>query len=116
MSFWPSLIREARSAAVCAALERRVRQVGSADRPLVYEGAGTSAASMQAASAMSLTKILTQAGIRHDPAVMPASVRAWAGERVFRATGRIEEAAVALGCNTLDTAAAIIGFDWQELR
>jgi hypothetical protein len=42
--------------------------------------------------------------------------RAWAGDRVFRATGRIEEAAVALGCHTLDTAAAIIGFDWRDLR
>jgi len=98
------------------ALERRVREIGTAHRPLVYEGAGKSASSMQAASAMTLTKILTQAGLRHDPAVMPASVRAWAGERVFQTTGRIEGAAVALGCHTLDTAAAIIGFDWQELR
>jgi len=98
------------------ALERRVRELGAADRPLVYEGTGQSAASMQAASAMTLTKILTQAGLRHDPAVMPASIRAWAGDRVFRATGRIEEAAVALGCHTLDTAAAIIGFDWRDPR
>ena len=98
------------------ALERRLCELGSADRPLLYEGAGTSPSSMQAASAMTLTKILTQAGLRHDPAVMPASVRAWAGDRVFRATGRIEKAAVALGCHTLDTAAAIIGFDWHDLR
>lgn len=98
------------------ALERRIRELDSADRPLVYEGAGKSAASMQAASAMTLTKILTQAGLRHDPAVMPASVRAWAGDRIFRATGRIEEAALALGCHTLDTASAIIGFDWRDLR
>lgn len=98
------------------ALERRVRELNAADRPLVYEGAGTSAASMQAASAMTLAKILTQAGLRRDPAVMPSSVRAWAGDRIFRATGRIEEAAVALGCHTLDTTAAIIGFDWRDLR
>lgn len=98
------------------ALERRIREFGGADRPLVYEGAGSSAASMQAAAAMTLTKILTQAGLRHDPAVMPASVRGWAGDRIFRATGRIEEVALALGCHTLDTAAAIIGFDWRELR
>lgn len=97
-------------------LERRVRELGTADRPLVYEGAGKSASSMQTAAAMTLTKTLTQAGLRHDPAVMPASVRAWAGDRVFRATGRIEEVAVALGCHTLDTAAAIIAFDWRDLR
>jgi hypothetical protein len=34
--------------------------------------------------------------LRHDPAVMPASVRAWAGDRIFQHNGRIEEVAVAL--------------------
>jgi hypothetical protein len=70
---------------------------------------------MQAAAATALTKTLTSAGLRSDPRVKPGSVRAWAGRRVFLGAGRIEEAALALGCRTLDTAAAIIGYDWRDL-
>lgn len=97
-------------------LERRLKAVTSADRPLAYQGASISPATMQTSAAKALVKTLGKAGLRSDPRVKPGSVRAWAGRRVFLATGRIEEAALALGCQTLDTAAAIIDFDWRDLR
>lgn len=98
------------------ALDRRMTALGDTTQSVAYQGTGCTAAAMQAAAATALTKILGQAGLRSDPSVKPGSVRAWAGRRVFLATGRIEEVALVLGCRTLDTAAAIIGFDWSELR
>jgi hypothetical protein len=45
--------------------------------------------------------------------VRPVSVAAWAGARVLADTGRIEAAARALGCRSLDTAARLLRFDWR---
>lgn len=81
---------------------------------LTYEGRG-SAPSMQASSSMAISRVLNRAGLRDDPAVKPESVRGWAGQRAWRQTGRIETAAIALGCKSLDTAAAIIGYEWADL-
>lgn len=97
-----------------AALERRLDQLDTTTGPLVYQGAGKSEAGMQAAASNTIRRILGDAGLRTDPGVVPASIRAWAGLEVFRDTGRIEEVAIVLGCHSLDTAAAIIGFDWQD--
>ena len=96
------------------ALERRLDEIDTTTGALVYQGAGKSEAAMQAAASNTLRRILIDAGIRTDPGVVPASIRAWAGLEVFRDTGQIEEVAVVLGCRSLDTAAAIIGFDWQD--
>lgn len=97
-------------------LASRLEHLNARDEPVAYQGAGRSAAAMQAASATALTKTLTAAGLRSDPRIKPGSVRAWAGRSVFLATGQIEDAARALGCRTLDTAAAIVGFEWREPR
>jgi integrase/recombinase XerC len=80
---------------------------------LTYQGQG-SARSMQASSSMAIAKILAAAGLRADPCVKPESVRAWAGRQVWVETGRIEAAATALGCTSLDTAASVIGWQWVE--
>lgn len=92
------------------------RRMSTIDRggSLTYEGRG-SAPSMQASSSMALARVLNRAGLRDDPAVKPDSVRGWAGQRVWKHTGRIEAAAIALGCKSLDTAAAIIGYEWADL-
>lgn len=84
------------------------------DRPLVYSGRGDSPAAMQASASTLLARVLEAAGLRDDPRILPGSVRAWAGRRVFEETGRIDEVARALGCKTLDSAALIIGFDWTS--
>ena len=85
------------------------------DRPssLTYQGQGT-ARSMQASSSMAIAKILGAAGLRADPSVKPESVRGWAGRQVWVETGRIEAAATALGCTSLDTAASVIGWQWAQ--
>ena len=95
-------------------LARRLDLVGPTDRSLTYEGKG-SAASMQASSSMAIARILNEAGLRGDGSVKPESVRAWAGHRIWVETGRIESAAVALGCRSLDTTARIVGYQWAEL-
>lgn len=93
---------------------RRLGSDQQPDRPLTYDGSG-SAASMQASSSMALARVLNDAGLRRDPAIKPESVRAWAGYRIWVETGRVESAAIALGCRSLDTAAAIIRFEWADL-
>ncbi len=80
---------------------------------MTYEGRG-SVRSMQASSSMAIARVLRRAGLRRDPAVKPESVRAWAGRRVWTDTGRIESAAIALGCGSLDTAAGVIGYPWAD--
>ena len=95
-------------------LARRLERAWPTDRSLTYEGKG-SAASMQASSSMAIARILNSAGLRGDPSVKPESVRAWAGRRIWVETGRIESAAAALGCMSLDTAAGIVGYEWAEL-
>jgi integrase/recombinase XerC len=74
-----------------------------------------SAQSRQAASCIAVTRTLVAAGLSDDPGVRPLSVTGWAGRRVFDATGRIEEAAQALGMRSLDRTARLIGVDWTEV-
>lgn len=93
-------------------LARRLNNIDRASS-LTYEGRG-SAPSMQASSSMAISRVLDRAGLRGDPAVKPESVRGWAGQRVWRQTGRIETAAIALGCRSLDTASAIVGYEWAD--
>lgn len=95
-------------------LGRRIRVRGSDNESLTYSGKG-SAQSMQASSSMALAKVLRIARMRSDPAVRPESVRGWAGRRVWVETGRIETAAFALGCTSLDTTAQVIGYEWTEI-
>ena len=60
---------------------------------------------------MSVT--LARAGMGDEPGVKPASVPAWAGTKVFEATGRIEVVAERLGMRSLDRTAGFIGWDWR---
>ena len=78
---------------------------------VAYHGAG-SPASMQASCATALRSILDRAQLS-GPDIGPASVRAWAGRRAYEHRGRIEDAALALGTPSLDTAARIIGHHWM---
>jgi integrase/recombinase XerC len=61
---------------------------------------------------MAMRHVLQRAGLGHQRDVVPTSIRAWAGWKVFEASGRIEEAAKALGLRSLDSAATQIGHDW----
>ncbi len=92
-------------------LERRLRD-HSGER-LVY-GGSSSAESRQASSCQAIGETLRRAGLGGEPDVRPMSVAAWAGARLFAETGRIEDAARALGVRSLDRAARIVGFDWHD--
>lgn len=97
-------------------LARHVRNLGKDPNPhtrLVYAGSG-SAESRQASSCLAIGETLRRAGLGGEPDVRPLSVVAWAGARVFADTGRIDEAARALGVRSLDRAARTIGFDWHD--
>lgn len=95
------------------AVERHLQMAGDTDGGLWHEQPGRPHSSTRAVIFADLTRVLGEAGLRKDPMVKVGSVRAWAGRRVWLESGRIEEAALALGCRSLDTAAAIIECDWH---
>ena len=99
-------------------LERRIPELGHPADPatlLVYGGDG-SAESRQASSCQAIGETLRRAGLTTEPDVRPVSVAAWAGAGALADTGRIEDAARALGCRSLDAAARLVGFDWRAIE
>ena len=93
-------------------LARHVRDLGP-ETLLTYHGSG-SAHSQQASSCQAIGETLRRAGLGSEEDVRPISVVGWAGARIHTDTGRIEEAARALGVRSLDRAARLIGLDWQD--
>ena len=53
-----------------------------------------------------------RAGLGREPDVRPVSVVGWAGLRLLRETGRIDEVARRLGLRSIDRAARLLGWDW----
>ena len=92
------------------ALLRRLAGVGEGS--LVY--AGTDDAVGQVSTCRAIGVVLLRAGLASEPDVRPASVAAWAGWAVFEKTGRIEDAAVAMGMRSLDRAARLIGLSLTQ--
>lgn len=82
---------------------------------LTYRGAGVPGEAVaQAAVCNALGAVLTSAGLAAEPDVRPASVRNWAGRRLFEAGMPIEKVAVRLGVRSLDSAATDIGLEWRQ--
>ena len=97
-------------------LRRRLRELGSPldlNAHLAQIGRGNRE-SRVSFSAQALRETLTRAGIAHQDCVRPASLAGWAGVQVFAATTRIENVALALGVRSLDAAARIIDWNWQD--
>jgi len=97
-------------------LERRVRSLkecSGEDALLVYQGVG-SEESKQASSCIAISETLVRAGLAGEPDVRPASVAGWAGRRIFEESARIDEVAVRLGVRSLDRAARLIGWEWDN--
>lgn len=85
--------------------------------PLVYGGrAVPGQAAAQASLCNTVRLLLAQCGLAAEPDVRPGSVRAWAGRRLFDGGAGIDEVARRLGVGSLDTAAAVIGWDWRGSR
>ena len=66
----------------------------------------------QAATANLIIKLLGTAGIR-EPGVTPTSIRLWGAAQHLNTYG-IEAAARVLGVDSLESAAAALGYHWQE--
>lgn len=80
---------------------------------LVYSGE-RGWVSGQASVAGALAGILTRSGLASEADIGVSSLRNRAGLIAYQRRYRIEDAAVALGARSLDTAAALIGLHWQE--
>lgn len=98
-----------------AQIRRRLSEVPDRGEPLVYAGANRTGGG-QASCAAAIVDVLVRAGLHGEPDVRPGSVAAWAGRRALDRTGRIEDAARALGVSSLDQAARIVGWDWRTGR
>jgi len=96
-------------------ISRRARAQSEAGEggPLVYSGE-RGWVSGQASVAGALGGILTRSGLASEADIGVSSVRTRAGLIAYQRRYRIEDAAVALGARSLDTAAALIGLHWQE--
>ena len=81
--------------------------------PVVYEGGGRGAAG-EVSTCSAISTVLVRAGLAGEPDVRPASVAAWAARRQFDAGAGIGEVARNLGVRSLDQAAQIIGWDWNQ--
>jgi len=97
-------------------LARRVEAVKAESEPdprLVYRGTG-SEVSRQAASCIAITETLDRAGLAGEPDIRPLSIVAWAGRCIFTETGRIDEVAIRTGMRSLDRAARLISWEWED--
>ena len=81
---------------------------------LTYRGRGTPGQHVaQAAVCNAIGAVLEAAGLSVEEDVRPASVRNWAGRRLYDAGMPLERVARRLGSRTLDAAAEDIALDWR---
>src|SRR6266571_3914872 len=93
-------------------IARRVTELkGHPETPLVYAGGGGEAA--QASSCIAISATLRRAGLGEERDVRPLSVAAWAGATILARGGSIDQVARALGMQSLDRAARMVGWDWR---
>ncbi|SHT89426.1 Site-specific recombinase XerD [Mycobacteroides abscessus subsp. abscessus] len=82
--------------------------------PVLCTGADGTDAHKQARVCVTVREILTRAGLSDDPSIRPSSLTAYAARRNFDNTGRIEDAARVIGSRSLDSTAALIGYQWVD--
>jgi integrase/recombinase XerC len=81
---------------------------------LTYRGQGVPGEhGAQSAVCNAVGGVLTLAGLGEEPDVRPASLRNWAGRRLYDAGLPIEKVAVRMGARSLDGAAVDIGLAWR---
>ncbi|WP_028650213.1 tyrosine-type recombinase/integrase [Nocardioides halotolerans] len=82
---------------------------------LSYRGNGIPGEAVAQASACNAVgAVLSLAGLAEERDVRPASVRNWAGRRLYEAGMPIEHVARRLGARSLDSAAADIALTWRD--
>ena len=81
---------------------------------LLYRGKGDPGQHVaQAAACNAVGAVLDAAGLSHEPDIRPASVRNWAGRRLWVAGMPLEQVARRMGSRSLDAAAEDIALDWR---
>ena len=87
----------------------------SSNTLLTYRGNGAPGQHVaQAAVCNAIAAVLAAAGLADEPDVRPASVRNWAGRRLYDAGMPLERVATRLGSRSLDAAAEDIALDWRN--
>ncbi|HNI34350.1 MAG TPA: hypothetical protein PLV93_03070 [Microthrixaceae bacterium] len=95
-------------------IRRRLTAIDTAPGTgLVYQGRNPTDAG-QVATCTAIVDVLRRAGLADQPGVRPGSIAGWAGRQILTETGHIDEVARRLGVSSLDRAAALIDFDWQQ--
>lgn len=94
------------------AVRRRLNEAHGG-RWLVASGDSVSTHSRRTAALEALRRTMRRAGVI-GPGVDPRSVTAWAGQRLYDSSGRIEDVARGLGMRSLDQAAELIELDWRD--
>jgi hypothetical protein len=98
-----------------AQVKRGIRAAGRHPDPecrLVPLSQGATAP--RASVSTAIIRTLKAAGLHDEPDVRPRSVVAWVGAHAMVAGATIEEAALLMGCRSLDQTAAMVGFDWRS--
>lgn len=94
-----------------ALLEQRVSSSGL----LTYRGRATPGQHVaQASASYAIAETLRAAGFGLEPDVRPASVRNWAGRRLYVEGMPIEQVALRMGARSLDAVASDIALDWRS--
>jgi integrase/recombinase XerC len=84
---------------------------------LAYRGSNVPGEAVAQASACNAVgAVLALADLAREPDVRPASVRNWAGRRLYEAGMPLEVVARRLGARSLDSAATDIALQWRDTR
>jgi len=82
---------------------------------LSYRGQGAPGEpGAQSAVCNAIANVMSLAGLNEEADVRPASLRNWAGRRLYEAGMPIENVARRMGARSLDTTAADIALDWNS--
>lgn len=107
LSDWGSVI-------VARQLELLNQRHGTPATLLTYRGQGVPGhPGAQSAVCNAIGNVLALAGLADEPDVRPASLRAWAGRRLYDAGMPVEQVAKRMGGRSLDVVAADIALDWR---
>lgn len=108
LSEWGSVI-------IARQLHLLIQQRRGPASPLVYRGKATPGEpTAQSAVCNAIAGVLKNAGLHYEPDVRPASLRNWAGRRLYLDGMPIEQVARRMGTRSLDAAAADIALGWRE--
>jgi integrase/recombinase XerC len=93
---------------------RRIARLTAASTTRIICPKSRTSSSAAASAHRAVAEVLRRAGLSSEPDVRPNSIVAWRGTKALAEGAGIEKVAVLLGVRSLDRAALLIGWDWQE--